>query len=72
MDGADNHPCLAVRNKAAEYSTSGVLNSTWTPTFSGGPLGVWGLAGNSTRLFVGGVFTHINGTTRNKFAIFTS
>ncbi len=72
LDGADNQPCGAVRYKAAEYSLNGALNSSWTPTVSGGEFGIWGLAGNSTRLFVGGIFTQINSQTRNKFAIFTS
>jgi hypothetical protein len=70
VDGTDNHPCNAVRFKAARYSTDGVLDPTWAPTFAGGPLGVWALAGDATQLYVGGAFTRINGAVRNKVAIF--
>jgi hypothetical protein len=72
VNGSDNQPCLATRLKIARYSASGVLDPTWTPNLSGGFLGVWALTGDATQLYVGGEFTRIDSSVRNKFAIFGS
>jgi hypothetical protein len=70
VNGAQGAPCTTVRHKAAKYSTAGVLDGTWNPTFSSGFPGIWALTGDSSQLYVGGNFTRVNGAVRNKIAIF--
>jgi hypothetical protein len=72
VNGTDNTPCLAPRNKIARYSLTGVLDPTWTPSMTQGFLGVWAMTGDATQLYVGGAFTRVNGVVRNRFAIFGS
>ncbi len=70
VDGTDNEPCHAARQKIAKYTLTGQLVADWHPDLRGGFWGVWSMTGDSKGLYVGGNFTSVNGTAHHKVAIF--
>jgi hypothetical protein len=58
---------------AAFNSTTGALISTFDPVITGGSsIGVYALAVSGNTLYVGGQFTHVNGSYRDNLAAFNT
>src|SRR5919112_1851253 len=50
---------------------TGIVDSQWTPTVNGAPLGVWAMDSYGPKLYVGGDFSGISGQAQAGFAQFT-